>query len=314
MKYISGEVKDSDIGLINRAFKIITHLELTDDSLYFDDKAYIEFREDLLMSMGKEFIKDEKQTRDQIQTWLNNRLNKAKPDYRKLLELEAESYYLGILDIQHHSDYKTIRCHLTREEKRCFVLCWFMRYTVLGKPSPRFPFGNMIPTFHRMFVNFWDGMNEHTRWLILKGVIYKDKTILRELSEAWKSFLRFYPIWLAIVRSDDAESKKSQRKRLKTDSINAPLIYGEELTKDTLKMPNSENKELLPKLISKENFEELLKFCSPKQANIISLKFLDGLTQEQIAKKLEITQPAIAKNLKAGLKAIKEGIKEDNYL
>jgi len=300
--FLADKVEGTDIKLIDNAFKITTGLELKDDSLYFENKEYIQFREDLLLELEAVAIKNEGFSKKDLHLWLKEKLNKPESDYIKLLKVEAESYYLGIIDILHHQYYRKIRHSLTKEEKRLFVLSFFMRHTVLGKPSPSLPFGNMIPAYHKMFLDFWCGTDEYTRWLIAKGIIYKDKSASIELTDRWRAYLKFYPFWLKISREDDAIQKSNERR--KSEELPESDIIKENEEGDEFclinNFPDKKSSEELAK-----DFESYLVDLPNEQANIIRWQFLNGFNQKEIAQKLNITQQAVSKKQKEAIKNIR---------
>jgi len=59
------------------------------------------------------------------------------------------------------------------------------------------------------------------------------------------------------------------------------------------------------KLIREANLQGWIKaYCTTREAEVIRLKFWDGLNQKEIAKRLNISEAAVEKNLNRGLEKL----------
>lgn len=265
-----------------------------------------------------------------------------------LIQLEAESVFLGSIDYLMKEIYRKIRQELTPPERRLFALMWFRYYPVLGN-SPRYPFLARICAIDPVINGFFNGVDDRTRCLVLLVLAYRIKTwenqnLKRELSWRWKAYLNLYPYWLEVIRMDEREDKKEER--LSRRCISLYSSYGDDNPNGISlieKIPNiSPDQWFRPEgipLIKKNSYispdqlrlyEEIFdtkdtkdvelpslidKYCTKRQAEILKMKFIgEGMTEQKIADRIGIRQPTVSEHIAAGVQKIQRGLEEEGLL
>ena len=204
-----------------------------------------------------------------------------------------------------------------------------------------------IPILAPIIMNFVTGMDEETIGLIVLVLVFKRRSwnghrLDKELENRWRCYLKFYPLWVDILQSDERGKYAADTFSKKNISIETAIAKGKEgktiFLKDRLgkqaalrENPLDENR-----IVSKDRYypplltnnplqvlvtgskEELLSslpkwlksYCTKEQGQILRLKFLRGrkVADEEIGRKLRITQQAVNKHLRVGLKNIQKGL------
>lgn len=254
-----------------------------------------------------------------------------------LMQFEAENVLLGCLDYMMKETYRRIRRKLTPPERRFFALMWFRYYPMLGTP-PRSPFLNRICTLDPVISSFFDGMDGDTKGLILTVLAFRVRTwenrnLEMELRKRWRMYLLFYPYWHAIIRMDEGKKKREQRFRheFQCDSLFTPLDdVNKEILADIVPyIPPDQwflsSEERVPckklfdaKYTPKDALRDISsimdKYCTKKQREIIKLHFSDDMTEQEIAKHMTISQPAVHKHIVAGVRNIQNALRREGLI
>ena len=284
--------EDKLLNPLEETFRKLIKIKLKNDRLYFDNTSYIDFKVGFLNGLIRLTWNKRNITKDEVRHWGEKELSKVDIDIKTLLRLDCERYYLGLNDIANHKIYKLIRKHLPQEEKRLFMLCWFMHYKALSKKSPYLPFGYRIPSFYRIFLDFYLGMSNPVKQDLLNFILFKKTKI--ELNDLWNKYLKVYPLWLLIIKDEDRITKQMVREPL--NSLNKVIAKDKNGKEQTL-----------GDTIGQENFALLLNLTKTdilnnpaltnKEKEIVRL-LLDGYSISNIAQGKKVSQPAISKMLK----------------
>lgn len=279
---------------LEETFKAVIKNELTDNSLYFDSSYYIDFKTNFLNGLIN-LTWDKKITNEKVRQWAEQEFRKTNSDYKTLLHYDCEKYYLSINDIVHHKIYKAIRKFIPKEEKRLFILNWFMQYKSLGKKLPYYPFGIRIPSFYRIFLDFYLGMPNPIKEDLLSWILSK-KSSKTKLNELWDKYLKIYPVWLLITREEDRIDKQTSRALRNERSLQEVIARSKNGEEQTLEeIAGQENYALL------RNLTEIDILDTPsftdKEKELTKL-ILTGYSISCIAQEKKISQPAISKMLK----------------
>lgn len=256
-----------------------------------------------------------------------------------LMQLEAESVYLGSIDYLMKEIYRKIRQELRPPERRFYALMWFRHFPVGN--SSRGPFLGRICAIDHVINGFFNGIDDRTRRLVLLVLAYKVKTwekqdLEKELSQRWKAYLRFYPYWLEIIRMDERDDKEEKRLSRRCRSLyetydddnpnGIPLVEkisyiippdplfkspqermfyeGIFETKDT-EDTEKQQKYPLSSLIDR--------YCTEKQSKILKMRG-EGMTEQKIAERMGIKQPTVHEHMVAGIRKVQKGLRKEGVL
>jgi hypothetical protein len=145
------------------------------------------------------------------------------------------------------------------------------------------------------------------------------KDLDKELERRWRSYLAFYPYWTEVIRDDDRDAKRRRTTRGKTLSLDKPRrTRGDRRPRALLEVQPAPSTyaNVLEAIVagSEPTLAEWAgRFCTEIQAKHI-LRIAAGDTETAIAADEGISQPAISKSIKAGLKRIKEGLRREGVL
>lgn len=215
-----------------------------------------------------------------------------------LMLREAEDIQLEVLSWYFKNVYRAIRHKLTYFERRVFKLMYW-----------RWPFtGYRIAALDFLTQGFLSGMDDDTRALVCLNLVYKRESIegckIGDVVERrWKSYLRFYPSWVELIRSEEREKKRE-------NSVGKKKAGLHELENVSAK---SEDNALVGSTGIEFHPRELAAFLadlSISQQRVIRARFFDGKSQEEIASEEGITQQAVSKRIRAGINKLKKAIEE----
>lgn len=234
----------------------------------------------------------------------------------RLLQREAESVYHGVLDYGFKQEYRKMRHSLTRPERRAYALMYFRLRA----------FNYRVAVMDPVISSFFTGMDEETKGLILLVLVFKihewkeNKSLDKELERRWRAYLRFYPYWVEVIQDEDREAKQrrtSEAKMLSLDQVIGTDENGKELTlKHILPDPTSQPANLLQAIVlsSQPTLEKWAKkYCTPTQARHI-IKVAGGKTELEIAESDGISQQAVSKSVRGGIRRIRSGLIRDGIL
>ncbi len=234
----------------------------------------------------------------------------------RLLKREAEGVYHGVLDYGFKLVYRKIRHRLTYTERRIFKLMYFRQ------PM----FGFHVAAMNPVILSFFTGMDDETQLLLLLVLVLKrkesggEKGLDRELERRWRAYLRFYPYWLEIIRSEDRVAKQQRAIKSKTLSLESPIGLdenGKEFTgRDILADHRNKPVDLLQALVVSSQgrlAEWATKYCTVIQARHVT-RFAAGTSETKIAEDEGISQPAVSKSIRAAMNRIKKGLVRDGVL
>ena len=209
---------------------------------------------------------------------------------------------------------------MSREEKRAYKLMFF--------PQPYF--GNLIAFAERRINDFFTGMDDDTRLMLMAGLIHDKKCVagfedaVAELEKRWKAYLRVYPAWALTVQ--DEERIQSDAKRNPVVSLSKIVgVYGKGRKDakvitlgDTLPGPEEwEPEHIIKLLVNQPDYPELHKwvanYCTKQQRQVIKTMYLTGnfIGLDQCAEILEIAPSTIRKHIKYGILNIRECLVRD---
>jgi hypothetical protein len=215
-----------------------------------------------------------------------------------------------------------IRKQLTPPERRLFLLLY------CALPG----LGDRVVFLDPVLESFYWGMDAETQGLIWLVVIFKikefgeEKDLDKELARRWRTYLKFYPYWVELMREDEREAKHKARSKGREKSLSEPsprrnsLEGGEsknELTlEDVTPDPVSVACNPFQTLVraSPDNIELWArKYCTPKDAERVIKYALENVSEEEMARDEGVSQQAISKSIHAGCRAIIKGLDEDGY-
>ncbi len=282
--------------LLEETFKGLIKGDLKDNSLYFDSASYINFKRNFLNGLIDLTWNNRDITNEEVKQWAERELKRTDSDYKTLLRYDCEEYYLHLNGFVHQKVYRAIRKYLLKEEKRLFILIWFTHYKALGIKSPYRPFGLKMPSFYRIFLDFYLGMPNLVKEDLLNWIFLKNKKSKIKVNELWAKYLKIYPIWLLLARDSDRIGRQTKRRLSKLNNL-----------QDVIGMDGEGGEQTLEEIKGQEDYgilENLMKSdildnpnLTDKEKEIIRFK-LDRHTEVEIARKNGVSQPAISKMLK----------------
>ncbi len=225
---------------------------------------------------------------------------------------DCDAMYNNVLAVGYEAVYKAISDQLSPIEQRVYQLSYFRQAMI----------DNRIPLFEPLTMNFLKEMGTSTVGLVIlvlilqKDSLWDNKNLSNELKTRWLSYLKFYPFWVEIMQDSDREKyyqetvKPSIRSLSETISEDGSITLG-----DTIK-DESQNDAIYPNMLqavvlnhNAEKFENWIdSYCTDKQKNILQAYFYNDFNQKEIAQKEGISQQAVAKMLKQGIKRLNEGL------
>ena len=214
----------------------------------------------------------------------------------KLIQLEAESVYLGVYDYFFRKAYRKLRKKLTAADQRIFQISYFKRPNFLWR----------IPALDPIIMSFLR-LDEKIIGLLKPLLGHKDKKLAKEAENLWRAFLNVYPIWTEIVKDDEIKEYNERKEKRQTISIHKPFSEDGKLTlEDRMGNRAQIQKEMDKKWLFAGLHKSINENCTKRQIQVINLTYWENKTQEMIGKDLKITQPTVQGHLDAGLQNIKK--------
>ena len=211
----------------------------------------------------------------------------------RLAVREAEDVYHGVQEKVFLRIYRGIRGRLTREERRAFLLL-----------HTRLPaLGGRIASLDTVVTSFFTGMDHVTQALAVLVLVFRvreweGERLDEELERRWRAYLRLYPIWFELVRWDDRERWQQREHR--------EVLFSDP---DALDKRHEEDPVLKALMEEGEDVASwAAKYCDPEETRCVVRHFVDGWSQERIAREEKITQQAVSKRLQKALDKIRRGL------
>ncbi|HOC91896.1 MAG TPA: hypothetical protein PKH33_05975 [bacterium] len=239
--------------------------------------------------------------------------------YLDRLYRESERVYLGILESGYRQVYEDIKHIMTREEKRAYKLAHF--------PQPYFDGRIAIEEPRIMEFAHIEHKNTRDHW-VLRLVFDIEKFGKYEkmgetLKSRWRSYLRVYPTWVELVRSEDRDKKREKKRRKMTVSSSTILrrkdesgndVFLEDILKGSARF---EPDRIISRLLKEPHDPELhrwvVTYCTPAQKKTIETMFFQGyfLGIDRTAALLSLDEKTVYDHVKDGRDRIVSGLIRD---
>lgn len=256
--------------------------------------VYEEYQQVLTLAIANDELSSKWDALCQMRAQLVNRT-----EYMRLFHRECEMARSVMFGHAVRVLYQRIREHLTKEERRMFLLLYFPNRWLKGRVAAHEPLGWC----------FLDALGEETAYLLYLVLVQKKGNDAQRdaLERRWHAFLRFYPHWLEIVRFDEREGR-----RLRSDRAPAlPLI--ECVTGN----PRGRTSQFATdfKTVTSDRLPDWVEaYCTPTQSGYLLEYFRDGRTEAAIAGAHGVSQQAVHKGIKSGLSRLRKGLLADGKL
>ena len=248
------------------------------------------------------------------------------PSFRRLF-FQLEAFFYSCWETIFMIFYYSIENNLTEIEKNAFQLA-YMRQEYIDYH---------IPMFEPILVEFLRILTKQEKDEMFYCLLVdesEDKKTISKYDKKFNEFLNFYPIWLDIIRLDESLSPEdlgvigfnnliSRRRQTgishgekdytKFDSINDPISRGNENNRGQTFEDILTREDNIESTFDLEKYKLIIENnLSDKQKEVVKLKYQDedeSLTEEEIANKLGISQPAVNQRLQGALKIIRDKMK-----
>jgi len=232
----------------------------------------------------------------------------------RLLRREAEMAMHAVAGAIARDIYAELRHQLTPVERRAFALMHF--------PLPAFNF--RVASLSPVIWSFYTGMGPENAATVLLSLVYRQgmnpaiDPLIETRERRWRAYLNFYSYWIEAVREADRATKRTTRTRSNHRAIDGggsnPDAPVEIRLGRALEDPRGKPRSILDAIVRDDGrkLEEwCAKYCTELQSFCIAKRFREGLTEEAIAAERDVTQQAVSKAIRAGLKRLRVGLEQD---
>lgn len=262
----------------------------------------------LVLAKESECLIEKYRVLGEIRAQFVNRMESIRGIYR-----EAEMTHTRILGDAFRVAYRTFRSHLTRAERRLYKLLYFPQPFLDGR----------IAFLDPVISSFVLNLDDDTQLLAYLTLVENadaragTESLRSELARRWRAYLRFYPAWLDIVRGDEQEQGHRKRTRAARVTSLESIVTGDSGDPVALKTLLSDAKAQRPDaalnvpVLGDDLLRFATKYCSKPQAKYLEAYFDEGKTEAAIAAKAGVSQQAVSKGIRSGLRHLKEGLLRD---
>ncbi len=217
----------------------------------------------------------------------------------RLFQRESELAYSTAYGLAARVVYQRVRKYLSREERRAFQLLYLPTRWLNGR----------VAALEGLAWSFALEMDDETQGLLYMVLIRKaeDRAARDELGRRWNAFLRFYPHWLDMVRDDEREDRRRRSDRNPTEP------FADNTTRDP-KVVSPDIARQFSAVTSERLSEWCARYCTSVQAAYLVAYYRDGLTESAIGRANNVTQQAVSKGIKEGLKRLRAGLRKDRVV
>lgn len=211
----------------------------------------------------------------------------------RLAVREAEEVYHWVAEQTFLRMYRRIRKQISRAERRAFLLL-----------HTRLPaLGGRIASLDPVIASFFTGMDSETQALVILVLAFRirewgGQRLDEQLAERWRAYLRLYPLWVELIRSDD-RARWPRRK------------HAERRWADLSGLAERGTQDPALQALMKEGEDVgswVGKYCDDEEGRCVLRQFVDGWSQARIAQQEGISQQAVSKRLQRALGKIRRGL------
>lgn len=212
--------------------------------------------------------------------WLREDMVDRSPLFMQVL-LESEIAHATAKDFGMRRIYRLLRSHMTRAEKRLFMLTYF-----------RLPgLSYHIAADDPVVSSFAFGTDAMALALIAQvigcGPLRENTGLARELERRWRAYLVMYPHLIGMLRDLDADKKHAERHQACDTEFGA--------LQDQLPDHNASADRMSDVAMDFKKVEQLMEtVCTARERRILNHR-RNGLGQEEIAKAEGMTQQGVSK-------------------